>query len=238
MQIAGINDSYFSDAKPIASSIPISPMPDKTPSEDRAPIDIYTRSEESKKFDKEIGKPIGSDKSDKSETGASKPKNPYELSDGERRLIEELKKRDREVKSHESAHIAAGGGLVKGGAKFNYETGPDGQRYAIGGEVQIDIAPDKDPQRTIQKMQQVRSAALAPADPSGQDRAVAAKAAQIEAQARMELNSEKSTNTAKQKSPRMEKALNAYGNEKQENKGINFDSVAGSQLINLKRIKH
>lgn len=237
MQIAGINESYFSDAKPIASSIPISSIPDKAPSEDKAPIDIYTRSEESKKLDSKIGKPTGTDKSDKSEAG-SKPKNPYELSDGERKLIDELKKRDREVKSHEAAHIAAGGGLVKGGAKFNYETGPDGQRYAIGGEVQIDIAPDKDPQRTIQKMQQVRSAALAPADPSGQDRAVAAKAAQIEAQARMELNSEKSTSTASQKSPRMEKALNAYGGDKQENKGVNFDSVAGSQLINLKRIKH
>ncbi|MEJ2153906.1 MAG: putative metalloprotease CJM1_0395 family protein [Desulfobacteraceae bacterium] len=42
------------------------------------------------------------------------------------------------------------------------------------------------PDATIRKMQQIRRAALAPAQPSGTDRAVAAQAAQIEAQARME----------------------------------------------------
>lgn len=36
-------------------------------------------------------------------------------------------------------------------------------------------------------MQQVQAAALAPADPSGQDRSVAAQAAQTAAQARLEI---------------------------------------------------
>ena len=40
------------------------------------------------------------------------------------------------------------------------------------------------------KMQQVRSAALAPAEPSSQDRSVAAKASQLEAKARAELQSQ------------------------------------------------
>jgi len=102
--------------------------------------------------------------------------------------IRELKKRDREVRAHESAHVAAGGSHVRGGASFQFVTGPDGRLYATGGEVSIDTAPiPDDPEATILKMQTVRQAALAPAQPSPQDRSVAAAASQAEAQAQMEL---------------------------------------------------
>lgn len=110
-----------------------------------------------------------------------------ELSPEEKKVVDEFKKRDQEVKSHEAAHLAAGGGLARGGAKFNYQTGPDGNQYAIGGEVQIDASAADTPEKTIAKMQQVKRAALAPAEPSGQDRSVAASASAIEAQARQEL---------------------------------------------------
>jgi hypothetical protein len=63
--------------------------------------------------------------------------------------------------------------------------------YAVSGEVKIDTSPEKDPEATIRKMQKVRKAALAPAQPSATDRSVAAKASQIEAQARAELAQEK-----------------------------------------------
>ena len=116
-----------------------------------------------------------------------------ELSDSEKKVVEDLKARDNEVRNHEQAHLAAGGGLVKGGASYSYQTGPDNKRYAIGGEVQIDISPvDGNPQATIMKMQQVKAAAMAPSDPSSQDRAVAARASQLESQARAELNSKNS----------------------------------------------
>lgn len=115
----------------------------------------------------------------------------------EKSVIAELKSRDREVKAHEAAHIAAGGGCVRGGATYTYQNGPDGRRYAVGGEVNIDCSPENgDPQATIAKMQVVRRAALAPADPSGQDRAVAAAASAAEAQARRELNAQKSQQKA------------------------------------------
>jgi len=59
--------------------------------------------------------------------------------------------------------------------------------YAVGGEVSIDTTPVKgDPQATVAKMETIKAAALAPADPSGQDRAVAAEASQEESQARQE----------------------------------------------------
>ena len=114
-----------------------------------------------------------------------------ELTEAEEKEVRELKKIDREVKTHEQAHLAAAGDLARGGATYTYTTGPDGRKYATAGEVDIDISPVKgDPKATIKKMQKVRRAALAPADPSPQDRAVAAKAAREIAKAQAELNSQ------------------------------------------------
>jgi len=103
-------------------------------------------------------------------------------------VVRQLQSRDREVRAHESAHAAAGGGLVTGGPSFTFQKGPDGRSYAVGGEVQIDTSSVKgDPQATIVKANQIRAAALAPAEPSGQDVKVAANATQLAAQARVDL---------------------------------------------------
>ena len=110
-----------------------------------------------------------------------------ELSPEQSQVVEKLKKRDQEVKAHEKAHAAAGAGIVQGGATYQYQRGPDGKMYAVGGEVKIDTAPERDPEDTIRKMQQVRKAALSPTQPSAQDRSVAAQASQIEAEAKAEL---------------------------------------------------
>ncbi len=112
---------------------------------------------------------------------------PNQLPPEVRAELQSLKRRDREVRAHEAAHVAAGGAYIRGGTSFSYQTGPDGKRYAVGGEVGIDTsAVPGNPQATIAKMQQVRAAALAPASPSGQDRAVATQASRAENQARME----------------------------------------------------
>ena len=115
-----------------------------------------------------------------------------QLTEEEQKQIDELKARDREVKTHEQAHIAAGGSYVKGGATYDYQTGPDGKQYAVGGSVNIDTSPvDGDPEATIAKAQVVIKAALAPAEPSGQDQKVASAARQMMSEARKELNSQK-----------------------------------------------
>lgn len=117
-----------------------------------------------------------------------------ELEENDKQVIKELEKRDQEVRAHEEAHKAAGGGLVKGGASYNYTVGPDGKQYAIGGEVKIDMSPIQgDPEATIKKMQQVKKAALAPSDPSTQDLSVAQAAAKIETEAKTELSKSKDT---------------------------------------------
>ncbi|XOV80142.1 MAG: putative metalloprotease CJM1_0395 family protein [Aestuariibacter sp.] len=104
----------------------------------------------------------------------------------EKREVQELKARDREVRAHEQAHAAVGGEYA-GSPSYEFETGPDGQQYAVGGEVSIDISEESDPQETLQKMQQVRAAALAPNDPSPQDLRVAGEASRKASEARADI---------------------------------------------------
>lgn len=108
--------------------------------------------------------------------GLAQKANGEQLSKAEMALLQELQKADQAVRAHEMAHLAAAGGYAKGGAAFTYQRGPDGQNYAVGGEVQVDTGKEATPEATIQKMQVVRQAALAPVDPSPQDQRVAAQA--------------------------------------------------------------
>ena len=121
------------------------------------------------------------------DTGAARGTDGEPLSDEDQREIERLKARDREVRAHEQAHKSAGGPHA-GAPSYDYDSGPDGKQYAVSGEVKIDTAPIAgDPEATIAKMETIKRAALAPAEPSGADRAIAAKADQTILKARQEL---------------------------------------------------
>ncbi|WP_045227254.1 putative metalloprotease CJM1_0395 family protein [Methyloterricola oryzae] len=123
---------------------------------------------------------------------AAKAKNGKTLTEDELKQLQQLQDRDREVRAHEAAHTAAAGGLATGGASFSYQKGPDGGNYAVGGEVNIDTSTvANDPEATLRKAETIRRAALAPADPSSQDRRVAAAATQMQAQALSDLNEQR-----------------------------------------------
>jgi hypothetical protein len=130
-----------------------------------------------------------------------KPTTNTELAPSEIKQLEQLKRRDREVRAHEMAHKATAGQYAKGGASFEYQQGPDGQRYAVGGEVSIDIAKESDPQQTLQKALVIKRAALAPADPSGQDRQIALQADQMAAEARQEIRQQEQELTSRETNP-------------------------------------
>ncbi len=131
--------------------------------------------------------PQGDAAAPRSPTAAPGP----ELSEEQDREVAELERADAEIRRHEAAHASAGGRYA-GAPSFAYQVGPDGKRYAVAGEVPIDVSPVAgDPRATIAKMQVVKRAASAPASPSAQDRAVAATAAKVEAQARAELQAER-----------------------------------------------
>ncbi len=123
--------------------------------------------------------------------------------------------------------MAAGAGVVMGGANYQYEHGPDGKMYAVGGEVKIDTSKENTPQATISKMQKVKRAALAPAQPSAQDRSVAAKADRIEAEARIELQ-EQRAKEAKEESDHTEDS--APGGAKDPFNIQNYSSQIGHNL--------
>lgn len=105
----------------------------------------------------------------------------------EQAQIAELAGRDREVRAHEQAHSSVGGAYA-GSPTYSFKRGPDGRSYAVGGEVGVDVSPiPNDPEATLRKMEVVQRAALAPADPSAQDRRVAAQAQAQAAEARAEI---------------------------------------------------
>lgn len=134
--------------------------------------------------------------SEQEETRAdSQKKDTVELSQ-EAQEISQLKARDQEVRAHEQAHAAAGGSYA-GAPSYQYKRGADGKSYAVDGEVSIDVsAVSGDPQATLQKAQQVKAAALAPAEPSAQDMKVAQRAEAMAAKARGELSKQASGSAA------------------------------------------
>lgn len=131
------------------------------------------------------------------EVGADgRKRDSFELSQ-EAEEIRQLQARDREVRAHEAAHAAAGGAYA-GGPTYGFERGPDGQTYAVSGEVGIDVSPIAgDPQATLKKAQQVRAAALAPAEPSAQDMRVAQRAQAMAAEARIDISKQMSEDLKK-----------------------------------------
>ena len=121
-------------------------------------------------------------------TGAAGQAAGSRLSESDERIVDRLQARDRVVRAHEAAHMAAGSGLITHGASFTYETGPDGKRYAVGGEVGIDVSKGRTPEETLARAERIRVAALAPADPSTQDRQVASQADRMAVEARLEMS--------------------------------------------------
>jgi SprA family protein len=159
------------------------------------------------------------------------------LTQEELKAISELHKRDTEVRSHEQAHLSAAGQYAAGGASFSYTTGPDGKRYANGGEVPIDIGKEKTPEATIQKMRTVRRAALAPANPSSTDRSIAAQASAKEAQAMKELQKQSelsSVDTNSSEGKKTERVQESHSPDVPEKSG-SYDSSSKPQVSDFSR---
>lgn len=141
--------------------------------------------------------------------------------------LRELQFRDREVRTHEQAHLAAAGSMAKSGAKFTFKTGPDGKQYAVEGEVAISLSEGQTPQETMARARTIRAAAMAPANPSSQDRSVAAQAVVMESKAQAELlkmsqevknNLKKNSAQSKQEEhPQEDQKVSSDESEPQEN---------------------
>lgn len=146
---------------------------------------VQSRQDEESKGKQQQAKQ-GSQQQDASSSSDASSTDASQLTETEQKAVKELKTRDDEVRRHEEQHQSAGGQYASS-PTYDMTKGPDGVMYATGGEVRIDLAKESTPQATIDKMNQVRAAALAPQEPSVQDRRVAARAAQLAGEARAEL---------------------------------------------------
>ncbi len=190
-----LQDSYLKFA-PSDSTRQTSSLSYSTQKSDSKESENSMETEESKKS-----------KTDFSAESTEKP-NGEELTSEDKQYVRELASIDANVRAHEAAHIAAGSGVVTGGASFTYTRGPDGKMYAVGGEVPISLKKGRTPEETIQNARQVVAAAMAPSDPSPQDYKVAASATQMEVQARSEQ--------AKEEVQKREEFLKEQESSKQE----------------------
>jgi len=114
------------------------------------------------------------------------------------------------------AHQAAGAGIT-GSVSYSYERGPDGQMYAVGGEVSIDTsAVSGDPRATLEKAEAIIRAAMAPAEPSSQDYRVAASARAMAAEARAELAQMEESEASEETGKKPEQATGTAAEARQE----------------------
>ena len=109
-----------------------------------------------------------------------------QLTPDQRAEVAKLAARDRDVRAHEAAHLAAAGALATG-VEYTYQLGPDGKLYAVGGNVKISVPGGLSAEQRLADARQLRAAANAPTDPSGQDMTVATQAGQMEADALQQL---------------------------------------------------
>lgn len=197
MQIGGAS-SYFAPAAPLPArpTAPAGSADTSTDSRRAAQAQVSAAQslvdEPSASAREEVDKPADSAvNSDKATSREGEP------SPQQQRLeqleIAKLLSRDQEVRAHEQAHAAVGGSYASA-PTYTFTRGPDGKRYAVGGEVSIDVGVvPNDPEATLRKMEVVIRAALAPAEPSAQDLRVASQAQAQMTQARVELAEQRRT---------------------------------------------
>ena len=154
-------------------------------------------------------------------------KNIGELSLEEQRIVTELQAADTNVRAHEAAHMAAGGGLTSP-ASYTYERGPDNKMYAVAGEVGISTGEGNTPQESLNKAQTIRRAALAPADPSPQDLKVAAQAASMEMSARAQIMQEKMAQNSQNTNNSNETSGDAVNSAENSTENSNVNSTGNS----------
>lgn len=104
------------------------------------------------------------------------------------RELRQLQRSDRQVRLQENVQRQMGAELVRGGAEYTFVEGPDGRRYAVSASSEFKL-PDAntEPRQAAHDAAQIRRAVLASARSSPADRALAARAASLEARARAEI---------------------------------------------------
>ena len=162
--------------------------PDKTSTHSSASLSSQATADPAQGLDKHSAQAASISQTSVSATEAST----HQSSDKQRQendalISKDLAQRDREVKNHERIHASIGGSFASA-PHFSYQKGPDGQLYAVEGDVRIDTsAVAGDPRATLEKAQVIIRAALSVPEPSVQDKRVAAQARAMATEASAEI---------------------------------------------------
>jgi hypothetical protein len=99
------------------------------------------------------------------------------LSDGNydendyQRVLDRFQNRDQEVKTHEQVHASST--TTTSAMNYNYQLGPDGKLYAMGGSVRFDTSIPQDKEAASSKLEELKKAANAPGSLSSADAQIA-----------------------------------------------------------------
>ena len=89
------------------------------------------------------------------------------------RVLDKFRNKDSEVRSHEQAHASIG--HTTSPISYNYQEGPDGKMYAVGGSVRLDTSIPDDPKAAAFKLDMIQKAASAPSGLSSADGTIASQ---------------------------------------------------------------
>ncbi len=92
---------------------------------------------------------------------------------GENIAQSKLQLADVGTRAHERSHFFSAGGLASGTPNYDYATGPDGELYAVAGDVRVSTTPTTDPEKASRDAAGIALAATAAGDASAQDLKVA-----------------------------------------------------------------
>ncbi len=89
------------------------------------------------------------------------------------RVLEKFRNKDSEIRTHEQAHATIG--PTTSPISYQYQKGPDGKLYAVGGSVRLETSLPDDPKAAAFKLDLLKKAATAPVSLSGADTAIASQ---------------------------------------------------------------
>jgi hypothetical protein len=91
------------------------------------------------------------------------------------RVLSKFKSTDAKIRTHEQSHAMKSETTAP--IQYNYQMGPDGKMYAVGGSVRLDTSiPLNDPKAASFKLDKLKNSATAPDQMSGADSSIAIQA--------------------------------------------------------------
>lgn len=89
------------------------------------------------------------------------------------RVLEKFRNKDAEIRTHEQAHASIGHTTTP--ISYNYQEGPDGKMYAVGGSVRLDTSIPDEPTAGAFKLDMIQKAASGVTNMSSADGTIASQ---------------------------------------------------------------